>query len=178
MQCCSCLTASMIFAGSSLPAPTGTGHVTASGIPSSPTNSDGAEDLTVLVDDQTLSALLREDQAWPDEEVFTTGCWYLRLCQAVVRGAGGALSGPLLSLPAPNRERALRSVLELPDAVQILNWRVVAPVMASQLESPGRGLNLLSREALAAAHILRARVVMARGNENRLLRSALRLISG
>lgn len=93
-----------------------------------------------------------------------------------MRGTGGSLSGPLLSLPAPQRERALRSILELPDAVQILSWRIVAPVMASQLEGPGRGLNLLSREVLAAASILHARVVMALGNENRLLRAALRRV--
>jgi bifunctional DNA-binding transcriptional regulator/antitoxin component of YhaV-PrlF toxin-antitoxin module len=138
----------------------------------------GDPDLTFLVDDQTLSALLRGDQPWPDDEVFTTGHWYLRLCQAVVRGAGGAPSGPLLSLPALRRERALRSVLELPDAVRILDWRVVAPVMATQLDGAGRGLNLLSREALAAASILQAQVVMAPGNENRLLRAALRRLSG
>lgn len=68
-------------------------------------------------------------------------------------------------------------MLELPDAVQTLDWRVVAPVMATQLDGPGSGLNLLSREALAAASILHARVVMARGNDNRLLRNALRRIS-
>lgn len=45
---------------------------------------------------------------------------------------------------------------------------------ATQLDGPGRGFNLLSREALAAASILHARVVMARGNENRLLRTALK----
>ena len=147
----------------------------ASGIPSSPTSRDRAP-LTVLVDDQTLSSLLREDRPWADEEVFTTGHWYLRLCQAVVRGAEGTLSGPLLALPAPHRERALRSILELPEAVKILSWRVVAPLMASQLDGPGRGLNLLSREALAAASVLHARVVMAQGNENQLLRAALRQV--
>lgn len=46
--------------------------------------------------------------------------------------------------------------------------------MAAQLDGPGHGLNLLSREALAAASILQAKVVMARRNENRLLRDALR----
>jgi len=71
----------------------------------------------------------------------------------------------------------MRAVLELPDAVQMLSWRAVAPVMANQLDGPGRGLNVLSREALAAASILQARVVMARGNENRLLREALRRIN-
>jgi hypothetical protein len=84
----------------------------ASEIQHSQINSEKAT-LTVLVDDQTLSALLREETPWPDDRAFTTGCWYLRLCQAVIRGAGGALSGPLLSLPPSRREKALRAVLEL-----------------------------------------------------------------
>jgi hypothetical protein len=45
--------------------------------------------------------------------------------------------------------------------------------MASQLDGAGRGLNLLSREALAVATVLRARVIMAKGNDNGLLRAAL-----
>jgi len=69
---------------------------------------------------------------------------------------------------------ALRAVLELPERTQMLSWRVVAPTMADQLDGPGRGLNLLSREALAVASLLDAEVMMAAGNENRLLRDALR----
>ena len=129
--------------------------------------------MTVLVDDQTVSGLIREEIDWPQDRVFTTGHWYLRLCQAVVRGAGGARSRPLLSLPQSQREIALRAVLELPDRIEILSWREVAPMMAGQLDGPGRGLNLLSREALAAATLLEARVIMAAGNENHLLRAAL-----
>jgi hypothetical protein len=68
---------------------------------------------------------------------------------------------------------ALRAALELPEPVEMLNWREVAPLMATQLEGPGRGLNLLSREALAVASRLQAQVIMAVGNENYLLRSAL-----
>ncbi|MGH9466452.1 MAG: hypothetical protein ACRD1Y_03765 [Terriglobales bacterium] len=68
----------------------------------------------------------------------------------------------------------MRAILELPPEAQILSWRVVAPVMAAQLDGPGHGLNLLSREALAAAGVLHAEVIMAPGNENRLLRAALR----
>jgi hypothetical protein len=64
-------------------------------------------------------------------------------------------------------------VLELPDRVEMLSWREVAPMMANQLDGPGRGLNLLSREALAVASLLQAQVVMAAGNENQLLRTAL-----
>jgi hypothetical protein len=153
--------------------PTGTLPGLASEIPNSQTSRERAT-LTVLVDDQTLSALLRQEIRWPDDEVFTTAYWYLRLCQAVVRGAGGALSGPLLSLPPSQRERALRAVLELPERAQMLSWRVVAPTMANQLDGPGHGLNLLSREALAVASLLNAEVIMAAGNENHLLRNALR----
>lgn len=67
----------------------------------------------------------------------------------------------------------MRSILELPERVGIMEWGSVAPVMANQLDGPGRKLNLLSREALAAASILTARVLMAPGNENHLLREAL-----
>ena len=130
--------------------------------------------MTVLVDDQTLSVLLRHDLDRPDEPVFTTGHWYLRLCQAVVRGGGGQLSAPVLSLPPDHRQRALGAILELPDDIAILSWKIVAPVMANQVEGAGRGLNLLSREALAAATVLQATVVMAVGNLNRLLAEALR----
>lgn len=129
--------------------------------------------MTVLVDDQTVSGLIREEIDWPVDRVFTTGHWYLRLCQAVVRGAGRALSRPLLSLPPSQRDTALRAVLELPERIEILSWREVAPMMASQLDGPGHGLNLLSREALAVATLLDATVIMAVGNENHLLRAAL-----
>jgi len=121
-----------------------------------------------------LSALLRAERPWPGEQVFTTGHWYLRLCQAVVRGSGGALSGPVLSLPTARRERAVRAILELPDSVQMLSWRMVAPMMASQFDGAGRRLNLLSREALAVATLLEATVITAAGNENHLLRQAIR----
>jgi hypothetical protein len=79
----------------------------------------------------------------------------------------------VLSLPAGRRERAIRSILELPEQVDMLSWKVVAPVMASQLDGVARGLNLLSREALAAASVLSATVIMATGNENGLLLEAL-----
>jgi hypothetical protein len=127
----------------------------------------------LVVDDQSLAVLLRGDEPWPDDEVFTTGCWYLRLCQAVVRGQGGSLSRPIPALPPARRERAWRAVLDLPDDVRILDWKIVAPVMALQLDGPGHGLNVLSREALAVASVLQAPVRMAAGNENRLLVTAL-----
>jgi hypothetical protein len=58
----------------------------------------------------------------------------------------------------------------------MLSWRVVAPMMANLLDGAGHELNLLSREALAVASLLDAEVIMAQGNENRLLRNALRVV--
>ena len=55
----------------------------------------------------------------------------------------------------------------------MLGWREVAPAMASQLEGPGRGLNLLHGRALAVATLLQAQVIMAGGQRESLLRSAL-----
>lgn len=75
--------------------------------------------------------------------------------------------------PGERRDGAIRAVLELPDEVEILSWKLVAAMMANQLDGPGRGLNLMSREVLAAATLLSARVVMATENENRLLSEAL-----
>lgn len=41
--------------------------------------------MTQLVDDQWLGAILRgEPPPMPDDDVFTTGYWYVRLCQAVL----------------------------------------------------------------------------------------------
>jgi hypothetical protein len=82
----------------------------------------------------------------------------------------------LLSLPPERRHAALKAVLELPDGVEMLSWRRVAPMMANQLDGPGRELNLLSREALAVASLLQAQVIMAVGNENHLLRRALQQV--
>ena len=131
---------------------------------------------TTLVDDQTLSRLRPGEASWPEGRVFTTGLWSLRPCQAVVRCTGGALSKPLPALPRGRRGVGLCAVLELPARVEMLQWRHVAPTMAGQLDGPSRGLNLLSREALAAASLLQAQVVMAAGNEDHLLRTALRTV--
>jgi hypothetical protein len=60
---------------------------------------------------------------WPDDRVFTAGQCYPRLCQAVIGGAGGKLSKPLLSLPSGRREAAIWAFLELPDHVELLSWR-------------------------------------------------------
>lgn len=115
-----------------------------------------------LVDDQLLSAVLRgAAPPAPDTEVFTTGYWYVRLCQAVLGASDrtGVLSGPFAALPSAARERATRSLLELPDSIGLLSLRVLAPTIGRLRQR--HELNILGMEALAAATQLQADVYLS-----------------
>lgn len=120
--------------------------------------------MTLLVDDQALSLLLRGEPpaALVDTDaIFTTGYWYVRLCQAVlvVADRPGALASPFTALPPEGRDQALAAVLELPEEIGLLSLRELAPVIA---RLRGRHqLNILGMEALAAAVQLDARVVLS-----------------
>ena len=115
-----------------------------------------------LVDDQLLGRVLRGD-APPHlgAEVFTTGYWYVRLCQAVLNAAGrtGVLSAPFAALPEPERSQALNGLLELPEEIGLLSLRELGPVIG-QLRAH-HDLNILSMEALAAATRLGAAVFLS-----------------
>jgi hypothetical protein len=118
--------------------------------------------MTQLVDDQLLSQILRG--ASPPKRrtpVFTTGYWYVRLCQAVLGGGTrrGALSGPFAALPGPARERALEAMLDLPDSIGIVSLRELAPTIGRLRQR--HDLNILSMEALAAAGHLDAEVYLS-----------------
>ncbi|MFN2506195.1 MAG: hypothetical protein ABR540_18610 [Acidimicrobiales bacterium] len=121
--------------------------------------------MTLIVDDQLLSVVLRGERL-PDElntigPIFTTGYWYVRLCQASLGVADrpGALSGPFAVLPPHRREQALAAVLELPDEIGLISLRELAPVIA-RLRARHH-LNILSIEALAAAVQLSATVALS-----------------
>src|SRR5205807_8542952 len=120
-----------------------------------------------------ISGPPREGPGLAAEDRFNHRYLLLAVCPGLCRRSCRTLSGPLLSLPAAQRDRAVHAILELPPSIEILTWKLVAPTMAEQHAGPGRRLNLLSREALAAAAILHATVVMAPGNDNRLLAEAL-----
>jgi hypothetical protein len=130
--------------------------------------------VTLLVDDQVLAAHLRGRSVVSsgDEAVFTTGYWYVRLCLAVSRRAGGVLSGQVAALPPDRRSAAVSAVLELPAEIGLLSLRQLGPLIG-ELASRHAPMNVLSREALAAAVQLAATVVVAEGNENPPLLSAL-----
>lgn len=112
-----------------------------------------------LVDDQWLSRILRDGRpAELDGDIFTTGCWYLRLCQAVLRrdARTGRLSGPFRDLPESRRAQALRAVLDLPPSIGLVSLRDLAPLIGQLRQR--HDLNLLASEALAAAVHLDASV--------------------
>jgi hypothetical protein len=115
-----------------------------------------------LIDDQLLGAVLRgSTPPRRRADVFTTGYWYVRLCQAVLASNRnlGALSTPFALLPGPTRDRAIRALLELPDQIGLVSLRDLAPVMG-QLRNC-HDLNILGMEVLAAAVHLEADVYLS-----------------
>jgi hypothetical protein len=116
-----------------------------------------------LIDDQALGAVLRGStpRAVRRFDLATTGCWYVRLCQAVLGATErpGVLAGPFTELPDGLRERAVAALLELPDDIQLVSLRELAPDIGELRRR--HSLNILGMEALAAAIRLDAEVVLS-----------------
>jgi hypothetical protein len=130
--------------------------------------------VTVLIDDQLLSAVLRGQRPGlaVDDPTFTTGCWYVRLCQAVVsRTSPGKLSTPIRALPDHLQERAVAAIMELPPEIGLLSLRTIGPLIGRLRRR--YHLNILGMEALAAAKHLDARVLLSSHSPE--LEHALRL---
>ncbi|MGH9281200.1 MAG: hypothetical protein ACRD12_24340 [Acidimicrobiales bacterium] len=121
--------------------------------------------MIVLVDDQLLGVVLRGERlphpVAPDATIYTTGYWYVRLCQAALGAAerAGVLSAPFYALPPGRREEALGAVLDLPDHIGLVSLRELGAVIA-RLRSRHQ-LNILGSEALAAAVHLEAAVALS-----------------
>lgn len=118
--------------------------------------------MTQLIDDQLLGSVLRGQRPpRPDATVFTTGYWYVRLCQAVLGASDrpGILSGPFDTLPAEARDRAVEALVELPDPVGLVSLRDLAPTIGRLRRR--HQLNILGLEALAAALHLEADVYLS-----------------
>lgn len=118
--------------------------------------------MTQLIDDQLLGAALRGDvPPLGNGQTFTTGYWYVHLCQAVLGAADrtGVLSRPFAALPEAARERAARALLELPDEIGLISLRELAPLIGRLRRR--HDLNIGGMEALAAAVHLRAAVFLS-----------------
>ena len=121
----------------------------------------------ILVDDHLLAARLRDDGFGPGSNpIATTCCWWWRLprpCTAV-----GAAPSPVAS--ATGISRPPTRVDDLAETVAVLDLR------ACCRDEPGGGafrLNLLAAEALVAAEVLRADIVV--GQDTPRLREAARV---
>ena len=117
--------------------------------------------MTQLIDDRVLAGLLQGGgPPKPGQPVYTTGYWYVRLCQAALSSTvSGSLSGSFSELPPKLIPRTLQSLLELPEEIGLVSLRTLAPLIG-RLRSRHRQLNLLSVEALAAALHLNAQVYL------------------
>jgi hypothetical protein len=131
-----------------------------------------------LIDDQLLGLVLRGStpKVLATKDLYTTGYWYVRLCQAVV-GANertGVLSRPFAQLPADLQTKAMAALLELPPAIGLLSLRDLAPTIGGLRLN--HQLNILNSEALAVACCLRAQVFLSTSSpmlEAALLREGL-----
>jgi hypothetical protein len=118
--------------------------------------------VTQLIDDRLLGAVLRgSPPPQRDVSLYTTGYFYIRLCQAVLDSgtAAGVLSSPFSSLPHELRQRAIDALLELPEEIGLVSLRALGPVIG-QLRVR-HDLNILGMEVLAAAVYLEADVYLS-----------------
>jgi hypothetical protein len=128
----------------------------------------------VLLDDRALVAHLVGERlpVTKGAERFTTTYFYFRACRAVVAGAGGRLSGPFEQLDADRRAAALDHMLALPDDVGLPDPRQTVPLMVGvQRRHPN--LNVLNTEAVAAALLLGATMVLGPATAGGQLESVL-----
>ncbi len=92
--------------------------------------------------------------------LLTTSYWYYRACRAAVVGGSGQLSGPFARLAADEQAAAIGAMLLLPDDIELPDPRLLVPEMA-RLHHRHSQLNLMNLEAVAAASLLEARVLLS-----------------
>jgi hypothetical protein len=116
----------------------------------------------VLLDDRLLVAhLIGVDVVGRSRAALhTTTYWYYRACRAAVLGASGQLSGPFEGLQDEDHGRAMSAMLRLPDDIGLPDPRALVPAMV-EISSRQPRLNRLNLEAVAAAHLLGARVLLS-----------------
>jgi len=96
------------------------------------------------------------------EPLATTNLFYARLCKSAARVGSGALLGALR--PA-ERDAVVAALVRLPDDIEVVPMRQVAWRMGL-LVSRERGLSTLGSEAVAAAEVLRARLLASSRDES------------
>lgn len=128
--------------------------------------------MDVVLDDRLLIEELLVGLGQSEFNFHTTTYWYYRACRAAVVGAGGHLSGPFRELPPLEQQRAIASILQLPEDIGLPESRRVVPVM---VDVAGRNpkLNLLNLEAVATARFLNATTWLSPESAKGILPSVL-----
>lgn len=98
--------------------------------------------------------------------------WYYRACRAAVAGGSGQLSGPFALLDEHQQAMAIQAMLALPDDIALPEPRAVVPMM-TDVHTRHPRLNLLNLEAIAAAKVLDAQVLLSPQSASGLLPSVL-----
>jgi hypothetical protein len=119
-----------------------------------------------LIDDRLLIArLVGERVRLPRVGLVTTTYWYYRACRAAVVGGSGQLSGPFARLAADEQAAAIGAMLVLPEDIGLPDPRLLVPEMV-RVHQRHPQLNVMNVEAVAAATLLEARVLLSlRGSE-------------
>jgi hypothetical protein len=92
-----------------------------------------------------------------DEPLATTNLWYARLCKSAARASRGSLVG---DLPPDQGQALVAALVRLPEDIIAVPMRQLAWRMAI-LVSQESGLSTLGSEAVAAAEVLGARVLIS-----------------
>lgn len=115
------------------------------------------------VDDQALGAILRGQPPdllarWAPD---TTGCCYVRLCQAVLSATERprVLSGAVRASSRDSERQAVDALIELQAEIKFVRLRHLGPAIGRLRER--HSLNLFAGEALAAANHLGADVFLS-----------------
>ena len=128
---------------------------------------------TVLVDDHLLADLIGDTvpealaRVLRRNSVATTNLFYVRLCRAAVAARGGSITG---GWDRDRRQEMARSLLELPEDVQVLPMQELAFRMATLARD--FGLSTLGAEAVAAAETRGARLCVWSGDVGPRIREA------
>lgn len=117
----------------------------------------------VVIDDALLLDVLANTAA-PElaearrrGELGTTGSWYWRAARAALGGGHGALSRRIEALPPVSQDAVQAGIDNLPPEIVLISLRRLAPIMA-RLPRPA---NLLTLEAVAAARLLEAELLVS-----------------
>lgn len=117
---------------------------------------------TSLIDDQLVLRVVLGQSPPTDLVLATTYPWWWRLGSAVRRAKGSVLSGLTLGMSELGRAALIDTIDALPALIEVPDPRDLYPVAADL--AAHHGLNLLAAEALAAALVLDAEIVVSTEN--------------